>query len=240
MTLGPLAPRAAHFILPIVLGVLGLFVLLGDVLATLPSPETLLRCKRTPDAQIACEEWTEKKLTRRISTPAGQVRYRSGGRNSSAGIEIGNMVYTSTPDPKGSVARLNQLAAGAEVVEDVTKVRPWVALLFLYPCGIGLVFGGILTAVGASRRSKRVVVRVTPRTLEVDGQAPIARVPGDPVRVGVVQRGGRGQPPTWAILYGRDGVPADALGSWEAFDGVRELEPFAAQLRHVLASVPRA
>lgn len=240
VTLGPLPPRPAHFVLPIVLGVLGLFVLLGDVLATLPSPEVLLRCKRTPDAQLACEEWTEKKLTRRVSTPFGQVRYRSGGRNSSAGVEIGNVSYVATPDPKGTVARLNQLAPNAEAVEDVTHVRPWVALLFLYPCGVGLVVGAILTTVGALRRSKRVLVRVTPRALEVDGRRPIARVAGDPVRVGLLQRGGRGQPPTWAILYGHDGVPSDPIGGWEAFDGVRELEPFAAQLRHVLGTVPRA
>ena len=136
--------------------------------------------------------------------------------------------------------RLNQLAPNVEAVEDVTRVRPWLALFFMYPCGVGLVLVAIVSALGALRRSKRVLVRVTPRALEIEGQPPIARMPGDPVRVGVIQRGGRGQPPTWAVLYGPDGVPSDAIGSWEAFDGVRELEPFAAQLRQVLANVPRA
>jgi hypothetical protein len=239
--LGPLPLGVIHFIVPVLIGLVGLFIAGCVVQSAVRGPVPgALRCSRAADV-VTCEEWkgTPLVLTQRSSGPHGSVRYhRTPGKNSQTCVELGNVLMCggSTRD---NVARIAALTPGQTIELDATNHDPTNLIVGSMFALLVLALAGAYVAGSLARRNV-VTVRLTPTTLEVidrkSGRAltTLTRGPREEVRV-VQIRSGRGEGPKFEVAYG-DAPPLTAITSFGAND--LDLEPVAAALRTGLAELP--
>lgn len=238
--LGPLPLGVIHFIVPALVGLVGLLIAGWIVQRVVRGPTPFaLRCSRA-EAVVSCEEWQGRPmlLTQRASSAHGTVRYhRTSGKNSKTCVAIGN-AFMCGGSARENVARIATLEPGQTIELDATDHSPTPIIVSSMFGVMVLVLAGVYLA-GALNRRSVITVRLTPTTLEVlDKRGAVVhslmRSAREEVKV-VQMRSGRGEGPKWEVAYG-DTPPLTAITSFAAKDW--DLEPLAAELRKGLAEVP--
>jgi len=238
--LGPLPLEVIHFIVPALVGLVGLLIAGWVVQRAVrgPTPFTL-RCSRAADV-VTCEEWQGRPWveTQRASGAHGTVRYhRTSGKNSKTCVAIGTALMCGGGTNE-NVARIAALEPGQTVELDATDRSPTPIIVSSMFGVMVFVLAGVYLA-GALNRRSVITVRLTPTTLEVlDKRGGVVhslmRSPREEVRVEQM-RSVRGEGAKWEVVYG-DTSPLTAITSFAAKDW--DLEPLAAELRKGLAELP--
>lgn len=226
---GPFPPDPLLLVLALVLVVVGLVVVavVGLVVAA-PHPHAEVTCARADD-DVTCTE-TRGASVRTLSGPVSGVQ-ELRGRTGSGGLVVGGDFFPGVA--REQIQRVRALGDGQRITFDATEGVPVGAIVtgVAFALMVFLLAGWLLVL--ALRRTRRVEVLVTPRSLDV-GALTVAREPRESLEI-VLVSGGRGRAPIWGIAYGAERA---VLAQLPSTGRGRELQPAVRALQAALAAIP--